>query len=58
MPVISKKCPICRKNETVEYRPFCSKTCADEDLSHWLSERYVLPTQNSDEDESISEMDS
>jgi endogenous inhibitor of DNA gyrase (YacG/DUF329 family) len=25
------------------YRPFCSKACADEDLAHWLSGRYVVP---------------
>ena len=26
-----------------EYRPFCSKDCADIDLSRWLGGRYVVP---------------
>ena len=26
-----------------EYRPFCSKACADIDLSRWLGGRYVVP---------------
>jgi endogenous inhibitor of DNA gyrase (YacG/DUF329 family) len=26
-----------------EYRPFCSKRCADIDLNHWLGDRYVVP---------------
>jgi endogenous inhibitor of DNA gyrase (YacG/DUF329 family) len=25
------------------YRPFCSKDCADIDLSRWLGGRYVVP---------------
>jgi endogenous inhibitor of DNA gyrase (YacG/DUF329 family) len=37
------KCPICGKPATQEYRPFCSKACADIDLSRWLSGRYVVP---------------
>ena len=26
-----------------EYRPFCSRKCADIDLSRWLEGRYVVP---------------
>ena len=37
------KCPICGKAATEAYRPFCSKACADIDLSRWLSGRYVVP---------------
>jgi len=37
-------CPICGKAATVaEYRPFCSKRCADIDLGNWLGERYTVP---------------
>lgn len=37
------RCPICRKPAQHDYRPFCSKRCADVDLKRWLSEDYVLP---------------
>jgi endogenous inhibitor of DNA gyrase (YacG/DUF329 family) len=26
-----------------EYRPFCSKHCADIDLGRWLGGRYAVP---------------
>ena len=35
-------CPICRKPSAAEYRPFCSRRCADVDLQRWLTGRYVL----------------
>jgi endogenous inhibitor of DNA gyrase (YacG/DUF329 family) len=34
-----------------EYRPFCSKRCADVDLNRWLRGVYAIPTADSDEDE-------
>ena len=37
------RCPICGKPATEDYRPFCSKACADIDLSRWLGGRYVVP---------------
>lgn len=36
------KCPICKKAEAEEYKPFCSKRCADVDLNRWLTESYVV----------------
>lgn len=36
-------CPICGKPTVSEYRPFCSKRCADVDLAHWLRGDYVIP---------------
>ena len=49
------KCPICGKPAVKDYRPFCSKVCADEDLGRWLGGRYVVPgepvAEKSDEDE-------
>ena len=49
------KCPICGKPAVQDYRPFCSRACADEDLSRWLGGRYVVPGepvgQKGDEDE-------
>ncbi|MFN3954278.1 MAG: DNA gyrase inhibitor YacG [Pararhodobacter sp.] len=37
------RCPNCRKPALAEYRPFCSKRCADVDLARWLRADYVLP---------------
>jgi endogenous inhibitor of DNA gyrase (YacG/DUF329 family) len=37
------KCPICGKPRSDEFRPFCSKSCADIDLGRWLGGRYVVP---------------
>lgn len=40
------KCAICRRHETTpEYRPFCSKRCADVDLQRWFSGGYAIPVR-------------
>ncbi|MFN3274479.1 MAG: DNA gyrase inhibitor YacG [Paracoccus sp. (in: a-proteobacteria)] len=36
-------CPICAKPSVQQYRPFCSKRCADVDLAKWLRGDYVIP---------------
>lgn len=36
-------CPVCKKPAEADYRPFCSKRCADVDLNRWLGGRYVIP---------------
>jgi endogenous inhibitor of DNA gyrase (YacG/DUF329 family) len=44
-------CPVCGKPRTEEYRPFCSKRCADVDLGRWLKGTYVIPGEaDADED--------
>jgi endogenous inhibitor of DNA gyrase (YacG/DUF329 family) len=43
-------CPICKKPVIPEFRPFCSKRCADVDLNRWLSDRYVVPGADEDEE--------
>jgi endogenous inhibitor of DNA gyrase (YacG/DUF329 family) len=40
---MSAPCPICGKPAQPDYRPFCSKRCADVDLQRWLSGRYAIP---------------
>jgi hypothetical protein len=45
------RCPICGAPRDVHYRPFCSRRCADVDLSRWLRGAYVIPGGNSDADE-------
>jgi endogenous inhibitor of DNA gyrase (YacG/DUF329 family) len=42
-------CPICRKPAVVDYRPFCSKRCADVDLQRWLAGVYAVPAEEEDE---------
>jgi uncharacterized protein len=44
------KCPICGKPTAHEYRPFCSRRCADVDLSRWLRGAYAIPDEAEDED--------
>ena len=38
-------CPICREKTRQEWRPFCSKRCADVDLGRWMTGRYAVPTE-------------
>ncbi len=42
-------CPICGKPAQPEFRPFCSRRCADVDLHRWLSDSYVLPAMRDEE---------
>ena len=44
-------CPICGKPTELSYRPFCSRRCADIDLSRWLSGTYAIPDQTESEDD-------
>ncbi len=36
-------CPICGKEPVPDYRPFCSRRCADIDLARWLGGDYRIP---------------
>ncbi len=36
-------CPICGKPVADEFRPFCSRRCADVDLGRWLTGQYRIP---------------
>ena len=46
-------CPICEKDTDVKYRPFCSKRCADIDLSKWMTGAYAVPSQDREDDEDL-----
>jgi endogenous inhibitor of DNA gyrase (YacG/DUF329 family) len=37
------RCPICGRPSQNDYRPFCSRRCADVDLSRWLRGSYAIP---------------
>jgi hypothetical protein len=52
------KCPICERPTVHEYRPFCSRRCADVDLSRWLSGAYAIPVKDSDDEDGTSPADS
>ncbi len=43
-------CPICRKAEAAaDYKPFCSRRCADVDLGRWFSGVYAIPAVAEDQ---------
>jgi len=42
-------CPICQKETTARFRPFCSQRCADIDLGKWLTGQYAVPSQSEDD---------
>ena len=44
VPVKKGKCPNCAKPVAADFRPFCSKRCADLDLGRWLNGEYRIPT--------------
>ncbi len=51
-PPTEKPCPICRRPAEVDFRPFCSRRCADQDLQRWFSGSYAIPgAALSDEDQ-------
>ena len=45
----AKKCPICGKPAEQQFRPFCSKRCADVDLNRWLSGTYAVPVPDEEQ---------
>ena len=47
--VMLGKCPICAKRATHDFRPFCSKRCANLDLGRWLSGDYAIPAVETDD---------
>jgi uncharacterized protein len=46
-----KACPICGKPRVEEFRPFCSRRCADIDLHRWLGGSYGIPAAEQDDSE-------
>ncbi len=37
------RCAICGRPVVAEFRPFCSRRCADADLGRWLTGEYRIP---------------
>jgi endogenous inhibitor of DNA gyrase (YacG/DUF329 family) len=46
-----KPCPLCGKPAIEQYKPFCSRRCADVDLNRWLSGVYAVPAKEDDGEE-------
>ncbi len=46
-----RKCPMCDKITDEKFRPFCSKRCADLDLSRWLDGKYAIPVMEDDDED-------
>ena len=46
---MSKGCPICGKATHPDFRPFCSKRCADVDLQRWFAGVYAIPAVEGEE---------
>lgn len=48
-------CPICGTATEKNYRPFCSKRCADLDLAKWLNGSYAVPSQELEDIDDLPE---
>ncbi len=57
-PSLKSKCPICKKPSVFEFRPFCSKRCADIDLAHWLRGDYRVEGEDEKKEEEDQEEES
>jgi uncharacterized protein len=51
-PRPAKRCPICGKPAAQAVQPFCSPRCRDVDLNRWLSNSYVIPAKEEDDEDS------
>jgi endogenous inhibitor of DNA gyrase (YacG/DUF329 family) len=49
------QCPICHKAAAKQFRPFCSRRCADVDLNRWFSGAYVVPTKPEEDEDGRAE---
>ncbi|HUO92081.1 MAG TPA: DNA gyrase inhibitor YacG, partial [Rhizomicrobium sp.] len=45
-----RKCAVCGKPQAEKFKPFCSKRCADVDLSRWLKGVYSVPAEEAPDD--------
>lgn len=46
-----RPCPICKKERTKEFKPFCSARCRDRDLARWFNDGYAVPGRAASPDE-------
>jgi len=48
---LDARCPLCGKPTKQQFRPFCSKRCADIDLNRWLSGVYAVPVKEEEDED-------
>ena len=48
-------CPICNNQTDKDFRPFCSRRCADVDLARWVNGSYAVPSTDPDDIEAAIE---
>jgi uncharacterized protein len=48
-------CPLCRKLQNPEFKPFCSQGCKDRDLLKWLDEGYRVPGPTAEYEDSFDD---
>lgn len=48
-------CPICGEETRKDWRPFCSRRCADVDLGRWVSGSYAIPSRDPEDLEKAEE---
>jgi endogenous inhibitor of DNA gyrase (YacG/DUF329 family) len=49
-----KLCPICGKPRVQQFKPFCSRRCADVDLHRWMAGVYAVPVVEDDDEDGMS----
>ncbi len=49
VPLKPRKCAQCNKPVVHQFRPFCSRRCANLDLGNWFDESYRVPIDDPDE---------
>ena len=54
--ILNTKCPICGEPAILEYKPFCSKHCADVDLNRWFKGNYVVHTNETPAEEELIDL--
>ena len=54
---LERLCPICAKPTVEQFKPFCSRRCADVDLNRWLSGVYAAPAVEAEGDVEIEPTD-
>ncbi|MEM1036043.1 MAG: DNA gyrase inhibitor YacG [Pseudomonadota bacterium] len=51
-------CAVCEAKPIVaEFKPFCSKRCADVDLSRWLKGGYAIPGRPAEQADEVPGQD-
>lgn len=55
---MSKLCALCGRHPlAAEYKPFCSRRCADVDLQRWFTGAYAVPAEDEESAPSTDDPD-